>query len=159
MLFNLAALVSAVLCALVCAAWFRSVRVADYLTWYQVIDPNGHDYPLSIRTFVVWSEGGVLLLSVSGPAPTESVLPLTTWQFSPLHRTSDDGLRSYRPNGFSYAVQDAGGGWQDRAVSAPYWFLAGATMVLPAIWLIRRRSVFKRTKARGFDVTPTDPVA
>ncbi|HYE17787.1 MAG TPA: hypothetical protein VEA69_05045 [Tepidisphaeraceae bacterium] len=154
---------STLLCLAACTMWVRSHLVADLWRW---ADAAGK----TVRLSTVRSSAGEVTLVDSNLELAEPAPGITT---GVVHTTDDadgalvfDLIRASSPRsmwerlGFAYSVHQSRDGSSTRVVNAPYWSVAAATALLPAIGLLgflrRRRAARRRLANRcaecGYDL-------
>ena len=145
-LFNILACTSLLLFVVAVASWVDGERRTRAYVWGST--PAGWSAVGQGRGQVGW------VRAEQSPGATASIR-LTGWVVGPpedLSRAADAVAASRgrrRPGGigFSFArgqLTGATGTVRVTIVAVPHWFLAAATVALPALWLLRRRPALRR---------------
>ena len=147
-LFNLAALLSLLLCVAVAVLWVRSYWVATSATWHHQPVRDGESRTVRLETksgrFILWGR-----YSGSG---REIAIMGWYWSVRPIHShetaaTLDRFWRGQRGRviffmGFCYSVEVGSTAgvvrWSERRLMVPLWALCLVSSILPLLWLRRR---------------------
>ncbi|MDB5320158.1 MAG: hypothetical protein JWN40_1789 [Phycisphaerales bacterium] len=144
-LFNVATVVSLVLCVVTMAAWVLSYQARDFFSWTQAdrrlrLVAETHRHGLAAGVFVPVGTGGRLL-------PPEA-----RWKYTaPKSYAQTVGSQGtfFKRFGFVFEYSE-NGAFALRQLACPYWFIMLLTTILPAA-----RLAAWRRRARRLSLHPT----
>ena len=145
-LFTLCSAVSLLLCIALCVLWVRSYRVGDGLQWWSAGRDGGVSYHRvtsdsgQVAYKNTWEQGG------TRPPAGAPQFRRTRWE--PVREGYPPDPEALVWAGFHWQKGDGVYSGPFTLVGLPYWFLAGATAVLP-LYRLARRAHARRRANRG----------